>query len=277
MDNRIRGKVHEHLLDLLSEVDETCRKNNLRYFLIGGTLLGAVRHGGFIPWDDDIDIAMPRDDFKKFISITQSNQRSIYYLDYKTNNRKYWLPFAKIRMKNTAYLESSIKRNLEKDGFWVDIFPLDYTKNSKKSYLFLKKKIIKFLSSILFNKNSKTIKDTYGFKRILFVIIKMVPNSLIFNIRDKIMQSENSDICSYYINYGSQYSVDKQTHDINQIFPTKKISFEGRWFQAPKNSDYILTNIYGKNYMKLPPREKRITHNPRYIRFKDGEEVFFNE
>ena len=131
------NKLHSIQVEILDEIIRICDSNNLDYYLIGGTLLGAIRHKGFIPWDDDLDIAMPRDAYDKFISLCYSELSDDYILDSFKNNSGYWLPFIKIRKKNTIYEEKAIsaKRNIPK-GVWVDIFPLDNVKTQKYSTVF---------------------------------------------------------------------------------------------------------------------------------------------
>jgi len=278
MEKHLKKKINNELLQILIEVDRICKEKQLNYILIGGTLLGAVRHNGFIPWDDDIDIAMPREDFSRFIQYANNNLRTNFYLDYYTTNKRYWLPFAKVRLKNTVYQECAVKADIENNGFWIDIFPLDYTQNNSQSHLAKKKNRIKtFIWPIIFNKNSKTIKTVKGWKKIAYIFTYLIPNKLLINSREQIMQSENRLNHDYFINYGSQYDVTRQTHKISEVLPTKPIMFEGKEFMGPNNPDYVLKNIYGPNYMQLPPKDKQITHNPAYIKFEDGEEIYFNK
>ena len=93
---------------ILDEIVRICDNYNLRYFLIGGTLLGAVRHKGYIPWDDDLDISMPRKDYNQFIEIAKKQLSQNFKLDCKYTNNKYWLPFIKVRMKDTSFDENSL-------------------------------------------------------------------------------------------------------------------------------------------------------------------------
>ena len=278
MNTRIKNKLHKELLVILDEFDRVCEKNNLKYFLIGGTLLGSIRHKGFIPWDDDIDVAMPREDYEKFILISKKELKENFFLDHETTNKNYWSPFAKVKMKNTAYVESNVKKNFENCCMWIDIFPLDYTSNSINSKLEKRKNQIKRVYSILYNKNAKSLKDFNSFyKKIGYLLLYLIPNKLLYKYRNRIMQKENSNECSFYINFGSQYSVKKQTHEIAKVLPLKTNIFEKNNYKVPYDCEYVLTNIYGKNFMELPPKEKRITHNPYYIKFSDGEEVNFDE
>ena len=104
-DKETLTKVHEIELELLNEFVRICDKHNLTYFLVGGTLLGAVRHSGFIPWDDDIDVGMPRVDYDKFINIAKNELKNDYLLDSVETDKNYFLPFAKILKRNTLFIE----------------------------------------------------------------------------------------------------------------------------------------------------------------------------
>lgn len=277
MNDNTKLKIHSHLLDILAEINRVCEKNNLTYVLIGGTLLGSIRHDGFIPWDDDIDVAMPREDFERFIRLSIKELQPRFCLDYRNTNKKYWLSFAKVRMNGTSYDENGKGKKSCNNGFWVDIFPLDYTSDNNCPRLKRKKSVIRFFNVLIYNKCGKKIRDSKGFRKIPHCLIKLIPSSLLFVARNKIMQSDNSKKHVFFVNYGSQYSIEKQTHLIGEVLPTDKGYFEGKEYCIPKNPKHVLTNIYGPNYMQLPPKEKRVTHNPKYIKFEDGEEVFFNE
>ena len=106
MDKDILQKLKEEQLKVLDYIVKVCEENSLEYFLIGGTLLGAVRHRGYIPWDDDLDLAMPRKDYEKFIKIFLNQDNGKYILDTNNHSKYYWLPFLKVRNKNTIYQEN---------------------------------------------------------------------------------------------------------------------------------------------------------------------------
>ena len=131
-------EVHKLQLKLLSYFDDICKKNDLKYFLAGGTLLGAVRHKGFIPWDDDIDLAMPRDDFEKFIKLSDSLEED-YKVLIPSKTEKFHLVFAKLVNK---YYYNDKKDLKGKYGIRIDIFPLDGLGNTEKIALKHSKKIL---------------------------------------------------------------------------------------------------------------------------------------
>lgn len=276
MDKKILKKLHNEQLKILDEFDRICTKYNLTYFLVGGTLLGAVRHKGFIPWDDDLDVSMPREDYEKLINVYYKDIKDNFYIDHYTSNKNYYKPFAKMKLKNTKFIEKDTQNVKSNQEIWVDIFPLDYTINdniSKKQ-----KKYIEKIHHINMMKSKVNVKLNKFKKIIVAVFFSLFSNATLGKIQEKIMKKQNSIYdTKYYINFGSQYGIIKQKHLIEKYYPIKKIEFEEKKYNVPNDYDYVLKKIYGENYMELPPIEKRVTHNPIKIIFSDGEEVIFDE
>ena len=111
-------------LEILKEFIRICKDNNLQYYLVGGTCLGAVRHKGFIPWDDDIDVAMPRDDYDKFITL-QDQMKKPYFIQTYKSDKNYIYNFAKVRDSSTTFVENFFACSQMNHGVWIDVFPLD--------------------------------------------------------------------------------------------------------------------------------------------------------
>ena len=126
MEKESLDKLHDTLIEILDYVVSVCEENDLTYFLVYGTALGAYRHKGFIPWDDDLDIAMPRQDYEKFIEIANKNKDAKYTLQNELNEKKYYLPFAKVRKNGTKFVEDIAQNMYENEGIFIDIFVLDY-------------------------------------------------------------------------------------------------------------------------------------------------------
>ena len=121
-------KIQKCEVEILKEFDRITRKNNLRYMLVGGTLIGSIRHKGFIPWDDDIDIGMPRKDYEKFKKILNKQlDKKKYYFQDMFNTENYGMIFGKLMMKDTLLVEETNCVDREKQGIWIDIFPFDKT------------------------------------------------------------------------------------------------------------------------------------------------------
>lgn len=252
-------------VEILDEIKRVCDKNSLKYYLIGGTLLGAVRHKGFIPWDDDLDIVMSRSDYEKFCSICQEELSEKYYLHNIDTDDKYWLPFAKVRKKNTIFDEQSVSHLDVPKGIYVDIFPLDFSVgDNDKGQAKRAKKIKKLSAAILFKAKvlkAKSLKSKIKYLLLAFFSVKSLSKKQI-NLMKKLKSG------SHYVNYGSNYSTKKQTMPIGYYEPQKELIFEGKSYPVPNQYEKVLTRIYGETYMQLPPEEKRITHKPIRIEFE---------
>ncbi len=276
MEKRILRKLQKSELLILKRVDFICQKYNINYFMVGGTLLGAIRHKGFIPWDDDLDIGMLRDDFNKFLRVCNEELGDEFLLDWYSTNPQYWLPFAKIRLKNTIYQEYYMKDSYEPAGIWLDIFPLDNATNANslwQKFRFSATTTLKFILA----KKSGIVMVKNKFKRFILFMLSLLPKKIILWLQLKIMTLNKDNNSKYVVNLASKYGYKKQIHLRNRYIPVKKIEFEDGEYYAPADCDYVLTKIYGQNYMQLPPKEKRITHNPIRIKLLGEKEIKYGK
>ena len=265
MDENSKVKLNSIILELLDEFVRICKENDLMYFLTAGTLLGAVRHKGFIPWDDDIDIAMPRKDYEKFIDmIINMNNQEYYILSYKTDNRaaQYCKHFAKFCKTGTVFAES-YKKSDGYCGIFIDIFPFD---NCVMLFAPLQTLLIKLFLGIYRVKIDviKTKKE----KKLLIakIICSIFPLKLVEFIHKKLYLVFNNYKTRYISFFSGRYGYKKETHKFEVVFPFSKLPFEGKQYCAPNNTDSFLKTLYG-NYMELPPVEKRHSHSHEYINF----------
>ena len=273
-------KLHDTEMEIMDEVDRICKKNKLRYFLTGGTLIGAVRHKGFIPWDDDMDLGMPRKDYDKFIKICKTELSDRFVLDAYPTNKKSWHLFAKVRMKNTEFVENIIKKLDVEHGIWIDIFPYDDIEELNSENHLFKNKFRTLINKMMCRKiglNHYLSEYKKNHKIIMFfvdILIKIMPRSFFIGITNFVLKTKKEG--KYLSNMTGGLSLEKETHLKKEIFPTVKLEFEGRKLPCPKEYDKLLTKIYG-DYMKLPPKEKRVTHNPYRIKFEDGQVIDFSK
>ena len=254
-------------LDILDKISSFCDSNNIRYYLVGGTLLGAVRHKGYIPWDDDIDIAMLRKDYEEFIK--QFNVDGYKVFTYK-NSDKYCFPFAKIAKTNTLLIEPYETFSDCEIGINIDLFPIDsISKNiTLQKFTIESIKIIRFILSLRLSIPSE---KRVFYKRLLLLIIKKVVSvkmllTLINNIA-KFKEAERSELLGIFV-WGYGY---KEIISRKYFSEVIKIEFENRIYNAPIGYDGYLSHVYG-DYMKLPPTEKRVTHHDFKAYWKEIEQ-----
>lgn len=271
MDVSVRQKLREVQLQILDKIMSICSGNGLRCCLTGGTCLGAVRHKGFIPWDDDVDVIMPRADFEKFIRITASRNQDEFFLDYYMTDPTYGRCFAKYCKKNTLFIEpNGLKQAIYVDIFVQDKVPgPDFSAKSKLPLLIHKLDAVTTVRREgLEGRDLKT--------RIIYYATRWMPVSWFFKWETKLMTRFEKTDAKYYINYGSPYNLVKETLPISEFEPYTQLEFEGKMYNAPRNWDLYLSNIYG-DYMTLPPEEKRVTHYPKYISFDTAEDDIYNK
>ena len=246
-------------LEILKEVDKFCRKNDIKYSLGEGTLLGAVRHKGFIPWDDDVDVYMTRENYDKFVNTFKSKN---FRVEYFNTLKIYWLPFAKVRMlKDTKFYTPAIEKICDYTGPRIDIMPLDYVPEKSSKEQDKQGKKIKFWKMMLRNKCYPLHKKKKLHQYLPVPIAKMLPYKYIVKkINYWLKKYDNLD-CEYVVNSSGDYDVRKETFPKYYFDELKEIKFEDGKFYISKYYDEILTQIYG-DYMTLPPEEKRfVKHN----------------
>lgn len=262
--------------DILKDVVKYCNLNNIRYYLAAGTLLGAIRHKGFIPWDDDIDIVMPRSDYIKFIQGYQDFADENYELSSIHNNKDHLFTFAKVYDRRTEKIESGIVYNTKNiGGVEIDVFPLDgVPKDQIKSDKFFKwqQRWFKLYSySVLkYTKSANHLKD--AIKNLVITVCRIIgKNNFIRVINRRAMKYdfESSDFIALSVApyYGNRERMAKSNY-LEQV----EVQFENEYFYAPIGYDEHLTNIYGE-YMKLPPLERQVTHHNYEARWKKDKAI----
>lgn len=265
LDNNTLDKLHAVEIEILDEIVRICDKYNLSYFLAGGTLLGAIRHNGFIPWDDDLDITMPRKDYDIFLSVCEKELNSKYLLDYDKTNSKNWLTFAKIRKKNTLFLENAAKEQDNFKGIYVDIFTEDNVINPNSFIEKIRLIIIKTLADTLFWK-SKVGNDKSKYRRFYLVkIFSILSFKQIHSLYNKLVTKYKNKDTEYFVAYNGVYTK-REYLKKSEFLPFIKWKFGNKEYNIPKGYDYYLTKLYG-NYMKLPPKKDRVNHSALMISF----------
>lgn len=249
------------LLSILLDITSFCEKNNIRYFLAYGTLIGSIRHKGFIPWDDDIDLIMPRKDYETFLLMYNGTNEHYEVLTYK-RNRDYHIDFAKVHDRRTILQEEySVKTNY---GLFVDIFPYDGYTGKKQYYLGIIMARMLHYKTMAWYKNNSIIKN---------LIIQMVKCSLsilsfkkLLELMEKNARKASFD-ASKEVYYVSSYLKFHGPYR-KEIFENALWGeFEGHLFRIPCGYDELLKVQYG-DYMQLPPKSERINKHQAKVWWK---------
>lgn len=244
-------------LQIMSEIHDICVKNNIKYYLIGGSALGAVRHKGFIPWDIDIDIAMQRDDYDRFEEISKTQLPEKYAYHNFRNTKDYVPPHATVCMKGTSLtLKINQAGKTQKTEIYIDIFPLDTPssdpKLQEKQAARLKKlKLIKERKRGYLFRNSAAEKIV---KKAVSLILTPVSYSYIGKLQDKEMRRYHGCGSGLLCSMSSHYSYSKQLMPESVYGEPTLMPFEDTEFFVPQDTHDYLTRIY-KDYMKFPPKE----------------------
>ena len=251
--------LHEELLKMMKAFHEVCNKNHYKYYMLGGTCLGAVRHKGFIPWDDDMDVGMLRDDYERFCKEAERILPPYLELRFYKTEKNSPFHFIKLINKNTTLVERNFKNYTE--GLYIDIFPLDGIRkyNVIRKFRF---KWIRVLHALIMNHcytkdNRETLKVCFEF------FAKKIDLSLLHHWLEKAMTREcaynnSSYLCNYLGAWGAREIIPAK------VFGTPKLyQFEDSEFYGPVNADEYLKNLYG-DYMQLPPENKRVCKHDYY-------------
>lgn len=254
------------MLDIAKEIKRVCDEYDIRYFMDSGTLLGAVRHKGFIPWDDDMDIGMLRKDYERFIKIAPNKLKDGYFLQTWNSDPGYPYAFAKVRKLGTIFIEASSQFSDQKHReIWVDIFPYDVLPDDVSLQKRNKYKL-KILEYSLWMKCGLRPWMNHNAKwEILAVKCKYIPYILYGYFHDNewlkkeyeyYLTRFNNTSSKKYVSATSGGEYGRWSVPRGCLDNLKELNFEDTSFLAPADFDTYLTIFYGE-YMKLPPAEKR--------------------
>lgn len=261
------SELQKCIIETLSAFHDFCEENNLNYYMTGGTLLGAVRHKGIIPWDDDVDVCMPRPDYKRLIELAGKLPEG-YSIGYFELDRGYVYPFAKL-YNGKLLVKESFGCKSYTGGAWVDIFPLDATFSSSKLSA-LHFWLIKMLRSLFELKvrgyqapRDKRKVIRYHFKKVIkiiaFSVLHFVPVKILFWVMESLAgiigYDKSERVARLYSGYGKNATFDKEVY-IEKVL----LEFNGYKFYAPAGYHEYLTTLYG-DYMTPPPPKERRVHN----------------
>ena len=262
-------EIHEIELGIMDYVHKICEENQIKYYLVGGTLIGAIRHKGFIPWDDDMDIDMPREDYERFKQVLKENpSEKFFFLNEDTENN--YFSFGKMIDTRTRLIEKDKDIQPPNMGVYIDIFPVDGVplddKDARKHY-----KSIKFIDKLRMQYAYKRVPSTTNvirwiYRGLVWVMARICGIKWL-NKKEKQLLSEYTYngakmVCNYFGAYGVR-------EIIPQTFFGERflVEFEGRHYYITKNYDEFLKTMYG-NYMQLPPVEKRTARHDTEVYWK---------
>lgn len=263
---KIEIKILDYVVDL-------CKQYRLTYFLVGGTLLGAIRHKGFIPWDNDIDIAMPRNDYEKLCEILRKKSGTKYSLIELREDNMYYCPFVKVVNDKTILKETVGGDSIMPLGVYIDIFPIDGIKNndkkSVKRYLKIRNWCYRIAKATLYIENlslwRKIVKKIWH-----FLIVDVLKREKYFNRLVKLMKKYPYGSTEYIVStYGLR--AEKEVIEYSAFAQTINVEFEGKMYNAPVGYDKYLTQMYG-DYMKLPPESERVAPHDIVVYLKEDSE-----
>lgn len=262
LDNKILRKLQKQEIKCLKELKRICEENNINYFLIGGTLIGAVRNKGFIPWDDDIDIGMLRDDFDRFCKICPEKiNHDLFFLqtpETEKNNADFEI--ARIRLNNTHIVQRHRKELKLHDGFFIEIIPYDDLpdNNLKATFYSLYFRFLKRLVGERFGYHY-TIFNKYKrvFYKFTLFFFRFIPVNKLYSKMINYHKKYYNTNSKYVFLLAGAYNWKKERHLRETIKSYSNLEFEGELYPVPKDYDLFLTEQYG-DYMTPPAKEEQI-------------------
>lgn len=282
-------EFHSVLFEIMEEFQRVCEKHDIKYSIAYGTLIGAVRHQGFIPWDDDVDIIMSREELEKFCKIYEKEGNKKFFLQTKYTDENYPYNVVRLRKNGTAMIYETWEKAGFHQGIYIDIFPIDHIPDNKVKWFFQKWSII-FLTPIRISQNKEIfIKGGASvngkIKRMIYPFTKLFPKKGCQKLEDKIIKKYNvcktkkvGIICEGQPLLNLTGSM--QPFDSKFMDEYIEINFNGKKFMCIKEYDKLLKLHYG-NYMLMPPeKDRHMYHNPKYfsttvnyLEFLDSEKI----
>ncbi len=262
-------RMHELQIEMLKEVDRVCRKHDIKYTIFGGTLLGAIRHKGFIPWDDDADIAMLREEYNKFKSVMHEINPEICYLQDNETDPEYRWGYTKMRKTGTRFVRVGQEHLKCKTGVFIDIFPMDDIPITTPGQII--HDIYCFcLRKILWSEVGKYDEKNF-FKKNLFRVLSLIPSDFVFGLQKRMADKSRNDTKNlvrlhlfpatgtlyYKHSIKTRYGMPKEW-----FLDVVDYDFDGLKLLGSRKYHDVLVYIFNTGYMELPPEDQREGHAP---------------
>ena len=256
--------LHEADLEIVRKVVGLCDKHQLMYYMLGGSMLGAIRHKGFIPWDDDIDLGMPRKDYEKFLELAPKELGELKIVNYKTDSTYHYY-ITRVLDTNSKVVETRFESEGRYTNLSIDIFPLDGTPNNSilRKWYCLKLMAHRAMASLHYKDVIVTKNRNWKEGFLLWIMLKL-PTKKMFNHYNQLQNCDR--LLKKYKMEHSQYTGNMMgAYKTRELIPTdwygesSFYEFEGLKLRGIKEYDKYLTQLYG-DYMQLPPEDKRKIH-----------------
>lgn len=264
-------QLHRVQVEIMQVIDTFCKTHRIPYSLYAGSLLGAVRHQGFIPWDDDLDICMHRSDYERFLKLWEEAPPSGYILQNKENSPRFGQSFSKIRKDHTTFLQAQKDAGQFHNGIFVDIFPIDRLPEGRRSQLLFYWDCMLYL---LYTRQYVPPKGNPLLKSVLRLMLAIVPTSMIPAVRRRLLKritrfSHRTDLSAVTT---ETLGALRTHYPAETVSSYTSLPFEDAQFLCFRAWDQHLRLKFG-DYMQLPPEEERVwKHHPILIDFEHNYE-----
>ena len=282
-DNVLK-KLQEEEREIVADIHRFCKENDIGYFAVGGTLIGAVRHHDFIPWDDDIDLGMLREDFDRFIERFEKEYGDKYEICCPDTKNRYYSFVPKIAKKGTLFETDLARRSDVTDmGIFAEIFVFENVSADKSE----RAKQIRSVNRIKNLYNARMVKRPVAYDAFPLNAAKVAVKYAVKvytllrglngeKLNAMYLGTTKSDASTDYAAYFGDMTTEDFLTKKEELFPLQEVDFGSIKIMIPANYDKLLTQAYG-DYMQVPPEDKRWNQAPLRIRFSDGEEIDFQQ
>lgn len=266
-------------LNILKDFMQLCDQHGLQYFGIAGTGIGAIRHKGFIPWDDDIDVALPRKDYEKFLKLAKKYLSEDYIVMNCETNENYPLMTTRLMKRGTIFREEALKNIQCPLGIFLDIYPFDhisddpilFKKQARQAWFYSKLLILRSIPYPVLGFKGAKAKVVHGICACVhYVMAGLHISKKKLYLKCKSISTRYNDQDTKRIDFLCDTTPYMNIYNVEDVFPLKKMSFEDVELNFPNNMHDNLTGMYG-DYMKLPPVEKRKNHYPYQLEFEKND------
>ena len=268
-------------IEIYREIAKICERHGLRYYAAYGTAIGAMRHKGFIPWDDDMDVCMPRKDYDAFVRYAETELPEKMGIEGIGYTEGFVMPFVKIQNKRTVFVEVSDQDKRYRSGIYVDVFPMDAAPKTEELKRKQRRKCIRIGRAMVLAEYAHG-KLPEGMNPLARAAVQA--GSFLAHCALKLCGQSAAKLNRAFYREATRYETEDVTEYVlmaylaeeteytpaEWIFPTREVPFEDITVRVPKETDRYIRNMYG-DYMQIPPPEKRHNHCPAILRFEDEE------